>query len=502
MPIRLESPYDDAGSLWLRGNLHTHTHRSDGSVSPQAMARSYAALGYDFLALSDHDQEPIPAGELDAGGMILLPAVEISAGCPHLLSVGTTQRLRPVTTLQALIHHINACGGWAILCHPNSEEDFDHHPWDLLSSLSEYHGIEIFNGLCLDHPGSHLALDKWDRLLSQGARVFGYANDDAHDPDDIARGWNMVRVSERTPEALAAALRRGSFYASSGVTIERIACEGRKLIVRAPDAQQIAVVTRHGRRICQVPGPELRLDASEFSGSYLRVECYGAGGAAAWTQPIYVRDGPWDALQDRLAELARRGSASLRALRADRPPALSGRADDPLWAAARPFEEFIRAEDGAAPPVRTEARAIVHGGTLFFAFRCQESLFGELGTGRGGSISGNDSVEMVLDPSGKGETWCRIVLTVQGEIRSSSGGRGSHRSPEVQARAQFVNDPALRGWSAEVAVTFGGAEVSLAPGARWGLHLCRHRFPIRDTYVWSWVDRSPRDHAHYGTLLL
>lgn len=288
MSVHLESPYDQAGDLWLRGNLHTHTKRSDGSISPQSMVMVYAAQGYDFLALSDHDQPPVAMDAMDDCGLLLLPAVEITVEDRHVLNIGAKGLLPTKKGFQTLLDEIQVAGGLSVLCHPSWEEQFNHYPWEQLTTLKNYAGIEIYNGLCLDHPGSHLAVDKWDRLLSLGRRVLGFANDDAHTPDDIARGWNMALVGKRTPDALLAALRRGSFYASSGVTIERIICEDNKLIVCSQDAQQIAVFGRHGMRICQVVGPELRLDATNFTGPYLRVECYGAGGAMAWTQPIYV----------------------------------------------------------------------------------------------------------------------------------------------------------------------------------------------------------------------
>ena len=38
----------------LRGNLHAHTHFSDGVKSPAEVIAEYEALGYDFLAITDH----------------------------------------------------------------------------------------------------------------------------------------------------------------------------------------------------------------------------------------------------------------------------------------------------------------------------------------------------------------------------------------------------------------------------------------------------------------
>jgi PHP domain len=39
----------------LRGNLHAHTTFSDGVRSPAKLVEEYEALGYDFLAITDHD---------------------------------------------------------------------------------------------------------------------------------------------------------------------------------------------------------------------------------------------------------------------------------------------------------------------------------------------------------------------------------------------------------------------------------------------------------------
>jgi hypothetical protein len=39
----------------LRGNLHAHTTWSDGIRSATALVEEYEALGYDFLAITDHE---------------------------------------------------------------------------------------------------------------------------------------------------------------------------------------------------------------------------------------------------------------------------------------------------------------------------------------------------------------------------------------------------------------------------------------------------------------
>ena len=46
-------PFARKGRFW-RGNLHTHSTRSDGGLPPEAVADFYTGAGYDFLALTDH----------------------------------------------------------------------------------------------------------------------------------------------------------------------------------------------------------------------------------------------------------------------------------------------------------------------------------------------------------------------------------------------------------------------------------------------------------------
>ena len=41
------------GQFW-RGNIHTHSTRSDGKLEPAEVCRHYREAGYDFLCLSDH----------------------------------------------------------------------------------------------------------------------------------------------------------------------------------------------------------------------------------------------------------------------------------------------------------------------------------------------------------------------------------------------------------------------------------------------------------------
>jgi len=287
MNTRIESPYSEGG-LWLRGNLHTHTSASDGPLSPQDTVRRYAGLGYDFLVVSDHDGIT-PLEELDPCGMVLIRGNEITASGVHMLHIAPQTRIAPDPDRQKVLDAIAADGGFAVMCHPNWEAHFNHCPQETLERLQGYAGIEIFNGVTAWCEGNPLASDRWDRLLSAGRRVWGFANDDCHVPEDHGVGWSMVQAAERTPEAIVAALRDGHFYASTGVFIDLIAVKERTITVRAPGATRISVYGDHGRRPAMTNGPEMAYTVPEEAPfTYVRFECFGPSDARAWTQPFRI----------------------------------------------------------------------------------------------------------------------------------------------------------------------------------------------------------------------
>lgn len=291
--ITLQSPYLDNDFEWLKGNLHAHTTLSDGELPPQQLIARYERLGYDFLALAEHDILA-PLRDYQSGTrMILLPGVEVSANGPHLVQVGGESAVEPTPDRHDVVRAIIAQGGIAVMNHPNWEWHFNHFPQELMEELDDATGLEIYNGVIERLEGSAQATDRWDRLLSRGHWQSGFADDDAHVATDIGVAWNVVQARARSAAAILDALRAGRFYASTGVTIEQVAVDGATLTVRTSDAQRIRFVTRWGAIRHSVDGREASWtipDTPEARDSlmYVRAECHGAGGRAAWTQPVRI----------------------------------------------------------------------------------------------------------------------------------------------------------------------------------------------------------------------
>lgn len=290
----IENPYPESGQ-WLRGTLHTHTTVSDGTRDVSEVIDDYEARGHDFLAISDHDVSVDPADHRAGRGIILLPAIEISENGPHLSALGVTSEVEPIPDRQAVIDTIREHGGQAVLNHPNWQSEFAHWPHDRLTALEDYLGIEIYNAVIRRHPGAALATDRWDRLLSTGRRVWGFANDDSHRGYDVDRAWNVVRVEAATPEAVYDALVAGQFYATTGVTITDVSVSTGTLHVDTAAAAELRLISDHGVVQQQVDGPSasFRLPEQLVHGSdhsYVRVECHGSAGSVAWTQPFFLQE--------------------------------------------------------------------------------------------------------------------------------------------------------------------------------------------------------------------
>jgi hypothetical protein len=183
-----------------------------------------------------------------AGSFLLLNAEEITdrggahvnafqLARPLLPRGGETAAARTRANLAAVAEQRAETGRRivAIVNHPN-------YVWSLtadeIANMEQARLFELYNGHMLTNvrgDSTHPATERmWDIMLSLrhvAARppIFAVAVDDAHDfrttSDTISRpgrGWVMVRAPALESDALFAAIERGDFYASTGVTLRDI----------------------------------------------------------------------------------------------------------------------------------------------------------------------------------------------------------------------------------------------------------------------------------------
>jgi PHP domain len=215
-------PFDRPGRFY-RGNLHTHSTRSDGALPPEAVVEAYQQQGYDFLALTDHflDSFGFPITDTRAlrspdfttllGAELHAPRTEL--GMPwHIIAVGLPLDFAPPAadeTGPALASRAAASGAFAGLAHPAW---YTLTPNDARSVVTA-DAIEVYNAGTAQWNDRGDAWYLCDLLLASGRRLNAYAADDAHflstRPTAFV-AWVQVRAASLTPEALLAALKAGS----------------------------------------------------------------------------------------------------------------------------------------------------------------------------------------------------------------------------------------------------------------------------------------------------
>ncbi|MBE6069999.1 MAG: PHP domain-containing protein [Clostridium lundense] len=298
-----ESYFPEKG-IWLKGNLHSHSTVSDGQFTPLELASQYAAAGYDFLSMTDHNLF-VTHNELPEEKIILLTGVEhdieYSADrCTHVVGIGdpckekTDYLCRRYSAAeksdQQLIDMMQADGQFVTIAHPVwSRSELD----DILA-LDNYHAIEVFNNgtehLC--HGGNAEVL--WDMLLRHGKKVFATACDDVHIPDDLFGGWIIVKAADRSKESIFKALFSGAFYATNGPAILDFGVEDQQIYVSCSECREIHFVTfePRGRSFFADEGETLTNAHYTLLGreSYVRVVCVDAYGHSAWSNPIFFDD--------------------------------------------------------------------------------------------------------------------------------------------------------------------------------------------------------------------
>ena len=212
-----------------------------------------------------------------------------------------------VTAMRENVERIIDAGGMAAINHPNFRWAFDH---GAMMQVEGYKFMEVFNG----HPETHSTGGGgrastegiWDRLLSNGRRVWGIAVDDAHhytgefghDRSNPGRGWVQVKSASLTQQDVLDAMEQGDFYATTGVTIGGMVSNTREINIEIDpethaDGTQAKYTTlftgSNGRLLYETISNTAAYKPTRLDG-YVRATVYSSRGTKAWTQPVFVSE--------------------------------------------------------------------------------------------------------------------------------------------------------------------------------------------------------------------
>jgi len=289
---------------FFRGNLHTHSDRSDGTAPPEEVVAAYRAAGYDFLVLSDHFEarwgwRVTDTRPLRTDGFTTILGAELSStdwddeDVFWVVAAGLPADFPAPAAGEAhakAIRRAADAGAFVILLHPGLTNllDFDRLPLDVL------HAVETYNhNMALVWPDQAEGRYALDALLARGRRVHVTAADDAHwhDPRDRFGAWVEVRAEDASPASLLAALRHGAYYSTQGPFIHDVLVDGSTVHVASSPVRSVALTGIHGWRSDVVTGAptlqEAGLDLDKLRSPFWRLTFTDESGRRAWTNPVW-----------------------------------------------------------------------------------------------------------------------------------------------------------------------------------------------------------------------
>jgi hypothetical protein len=180
----------------LKGNLHAHTTFSDGRFPVDEVVARYRDLGYDFLAITDHEDLIQPDYWLSLPSsddrMIILPGVELDYR-------PLSQHVGKVTGDRETLHILNHPARYSL-----TVEQTLRRIRRISSEWFPIHAVEVTD--------TGLYQAEYDVDAIDLPKV---ATDDSHSDDHIGRAWVEVNAA-RNPDAILRAIKAGDFTVGFG----------------------------------------------------------------------------------------------------------------------------------------------------------------------------------------------------------------------------------------------------------------------------------------------
>lgn len=311
----ISAPAQTVTPRWYKGNTHAHTVNSDGDSTPAEVAKWYKNNGYNFLFITDHEfitsAAPLNDSFAQPNEFIVFQGQEITDRVDklphHVNALGISSVILPkkgatsLANLQANVDAVLAVGGLPQINHPN-------FGWALnAETIAKTKGVmhfELFNA----HPlvnnlggGDSPSVEAiWDDVLSRGRLIYAMATDDVHSIKKLGdrsaptpgHGWIMVKAKELSQPAIIDALRRGDFYASTGVEFAEYSADQKSISIRVKEQRwskyRIQFIGKGGRILREIAAGT---GSYEIKGNeaYVRVKVIESNGKLAWTQPVMIK---------------------------------------------------------------------------------------------------------------------------------------------------------------------------------------------------------------------
>ncbi|MDQ0219210.1 hypothetical protein ELQ35_11655 [Peribacillus cavernae] len=236
----------ETGERWYKGDFHTHTILSDGSMTQEANLKSAQSQELDFFVATDHN---IISTSWAEGETLVIPGIEITSTKGHWNALGVKKWIdyRPsredggFETEQGMNNLLKEAKESGALCSMN-------HPflapwqWQMKQTpLAEIDSIEIWNDpTFLDNvQATEKALQFWSHIWNEGYTITGVGGSDSHllphesyetdgEPSLIGDPGTFVWADRLSASVILENMKKGHVYVSRGPVVDFTAQVGEK----------------------------------------------------------------------------------------------------------------------------------------------------------------------------------------------------------------------------------------------------------------------------------
>jgi hypothetical protein len=165
---------------WFTGDLHMHSANSDGNYALPRILKIAKKKSLEFIAVTDHNNTNEDIGAYSAQGMTVIPSLEFSHYDGHMNLYGVAKPYDSPYAINSweeflatINKEVDASGALKSINHP----DCAMCPW-LFPMDFDFQLLEVWNGPMRSDNVNNVA--KWDKLLSEGRKIFGIGGSDFH----------------------------------------------------------------------------------------------------------------------------------------------------------------------------------------------------------------------------------------------------------------------------------------------------------------------------------
>jgi predicted metal-dependent phosphoesterase TrpH len=200
---------DDIIGVWrmkINLDLHIHTnHSQDGFSNIDTVVNRVKEQGLQGYAITDHDSiAGIPEALEKKKGLIVIPAVEISARGAHVIALEPNQIIPPFLSLPETLDRIHEQGATAILAHPFGLP----RSWVNMKQIEKmsFDAIEVANSAQIPYG----LICKHNQKLADHLGLPVTGGSDSHIPETIGKAFTIIESQSTEIEDIVKAIKKGN----------------------------------------------------------------------------------------------------------------------------------------------------------------------------------------------------------------------------------------------------------------------------------------------------